>query len=77
MRKEILYESGPPEKVVQIMPLPNIKKCRWGDEKRPAIDFIDQEGREYYTIGAVLTDRGNVYPLLYDGEVSFIARREE
>lgn len=70
------YETGPPEKVIQIMPLPKIKKCSW-DKSRPLIDFVDQEGREYYTIGAALTNQGNVYPLLYDGEVSFIARREE
>lgn len=71
------YEKGKPEKVVQIMPLPNIKKIRFGNEKRAAIDFISPEGREYYTVGAVLTDQGNVYPLLYDGALNFIAMCRE
>ena len=77
MRKEILNGSGPPEKVVQIMPFPEIKKCSW-DPERPIIDYVNREnGREYYTIGAALTDQGNVYPLLYDGESNFIAMCRE
>lgn len=71
------YETCTHEKVLQIMPLPNIKKIRIGNEKQPAIDFISTEGREYYTVGAVLTDQGNVYPLLYDGELNFIAMCRE